>query len=115
MRRSTKSDLRPELGSSGELESESTSIKTGLGIKRETAIVIENERNRHLGRDESDDKSDDFDNFTECGHGTCECRRRVHALTTPGGSRLGIGCRRKPSRVGSFPARPEAVGNGRVE
>ncbi|GBP20962.1 hypothetical protein EVAR_9533_1 [Eumeta japonica] len=30
-----------------------------------------------VGRDESDDESDDFDSFTEWPDGTCECRRRV--------------------------------------
>ncbi|GBP90162.1 hypothetical protein EVAR_67983_1 [Eumeta japonica] len=30
--------------------------------------------------------------------------------TTPGGSRLGIGCRRKPSRVGSLPSCPAGGG-----
>ncbi|GBP77459.1 hypothetical protein EVAR_56069_1 [Eumeta japonica] len=29
-----------------------------------------------VGRDESDDKSDDFDSFS-APDGTCECRRRV--------------------------------------
>ncbi|GBP06070.1 hypothetical protein EVAR_3297_1 [Eumeta japonica] len=47
----------------------------------------------------------------------CECRRRVTLWTTPEGSRLCIGCHRKPSRVGFLfsPARPEAVSGGRVE
>ncbi|GBP12373.1 hypothetical protein EVAR_75802_1 [Eumeta japonica] len=34
-------------------------------------------RSHSVGRDESDDKSDDFDSFTECGRTACECRRRV--------------------------------------
>ncbi|GBP68387.1 hypothetical protein EVAR_99063_1 [Eumeta japonica] len=64
-----------------------------------------------VGRDESDDKSDNFDSFTECGR-TAHASA-VHALwTTPGGSRLGIGCRRKPSVPSS---RSEAVSGGRVE
>ncbi|GBP24402.1 hypothetical protein EVAR_19277_1 [Eumeta japonica] len=72
---------------------------------------------RVVGRDESDDKSDDFDSFTECG-------RTAHA------SADGATCAMddawwKSSRhrmsqetvTGRFlpPARPEAVSGGRVE
>ncbi|GBP41897.1 hypothetical protein EVAR_86868_1 [Eumeta japonica] len=57
-----------------------------------------------VGRDESDDKSDDFDSFTECGRTACECRRRVTcAWTTPGGSRLGIGMSQE-TVTGRFPS-----------
>ncbi|GBP42586.1 hypothetical protein EVAR_87137_1 [Eumeta japonica] len=61
---------------------------------------------RVVGRDESDDKSDDFDSTA---HASAD--GAWHSLwTTPGGSRLGIGCRRKPSRVGSLPSCPAGGG-----
>ncbi|GBP69703.1 hypothetical protein EVAR_79936_1 [Eumeta japonica] len=71
---------------------------------------------RVVGRDESDDKSDDFDSFTECGRTACECRRRVTCAMDDAwwkSSRHGMS--QETSRVGSLPpARPEAVGSGRV-
>ncbi|GBP68846.1 hypothetical protein EVAR_46163_1 [Eumeta japonica] len=66
---------------------------------------------RVVGREESDDKSDDFDSFTECG-------RTAHAVATARDMRygrrlvevVGIECRRKPSRVGSLPSCPAGGG-----
>ncbi|GBP48710.1 hypothetical protein EVAR_88171_1 [Eumeta japonica] len=44
------------------------------------------------------------ESFTECAGRHMRVPTARDAIwTTPGGSRLGIGCRRKPSRVGSFP------------
>ncbi|GBO98723.1 hypothetical protein EVAR_91772_1 [Eumeta japonica] len=72
---------------------------------------------RVVGRDESDDKSDDFDSFTECG-------RTAHAVPTARDMRYG---RRLVEVVSAWMSqetvtgrflpscRPEAVSGGRVE
>ncbi|GBP93005.1 hypothetical protein EVAR_67809_1 [Eumeta japonica] len=61
--------------------------------------------------DESGDRSDDFYSFTERGRTARECRRRVTCpWTTPEGCRLGIGCHREPSRVGSRSSYPAGSG-----
>ncbi|GBP14421.1 hypothetical protein EVAR_92406_1 [Eumeta japonica] len=43
-------------------------------------------------------------------NGTCECRRRVTCPMDDSWCRLGIGCHRKPSRVGSRSSCPAGSG-----
>ncbi|GBP36445.1 hypothetical protein EVAR_88025_1 [Eumeta japonica] len=54
----------------------------------------------------------DYDSFTERGRTThVSADGACHALwTTPEGSRLGMGCRREPSRVGSRSSHPAGSG-----
>ncbi|GBP60384.1 hypothetical protein EVAR_98280_1 [Eumeta japonica] len=72
-------------------------------------------RARTLGRDESDDKSDDFELHRVRPDGTCECRRRV-TCAMDDAWRKSSRHRMSQETVGSLPpARPEAVSGGRVE